>query len=140
MALDSILSRSVQSSNFRDSPLIGNLYLSVKQIPPAFDPLDKECLNFFELRYSTPWPCNIVITESSHSKYNLVLKFLLQLKHLIWVLHDVRTQLCRIESGVFPMFKLNASELRFLQIYRHEMHNFVKIIQGYVSTQVPVVF
>ncbi|XP_078488309.1 gamma-tubulin complex component 6 [Ciona intestinalis] len=136
VALDSILSRSVQSSNFHDSSLIGNLFFSLTHLPAVFDPLDRDCLNCFELRYNTPWPCNIVLTESSHTKYNQVLRFLLQLKHLIWVLHDVRNQLCHIESGVTSLFRLTPSELRILHIYRHEMHNFVKIMQGYVSTQV----
>ena len=34
--------------------------------------LDVGVLDFLELRYQVPWPCNIVITENSINKYNRV--------------------------------------------------------------------
>lgn len=34
--------------------------------------IDVGVLDFLELRYQVPWPCNIVITENSINKYNRV--------------------------------------------------------------------
>lgn len=62
---------------------------------------DLNVLDCIELRYSVGWPCNIVLSESCHNKYNLVLSFLLKLKLVVWSLHDACSRLNRIgERGL----------------------------------------
>ncbi|KAG8142817.1 hypothetical protein E2320_006017 [Naja naja] len=79
------------------------------------------------------WPLNIVITENCMNKYNKIFSFLLQLKHMVWTLKDVwfhlkRTALVKHAS--------NSVQFRQLQLYKHEMQHFVKVIQGYIANQI----
>ncbi|KAJ6666431.1 hypothetical protein lerEdw1_000705 [Lerista edwardsae] len=79
------------------------------------------------------WPLNIVITENCINKYNKIFSFLLQLKHMVWTLKDVwfhlkRTALVKHAS--------NSVQFRQLQLYKHEMQHFVKVIQGYIANQI----
>ncbi|XP_048410223.1 gamma-tubulin complex component 6 isoform X2 [Stegostoma tigrinum] len=79
------------------------------------------------------WPLNIVITESCMSKYNKIFSFLLQLKHMFWTLKDVWFHLKR--TALVNRFS-NSVQFHQLQLYRHEMQHFVKVIQGYIANQI----
>lgn len=68
------------------------------------DPCSLEC---FSLKYDIDWPCNIVITESNEKKYSQVFGFLLKLKHVMWVLNDVRTRLS-IAGDLWQFFCLDS--------------------------------
>nr|CAB3267378.1 gamma-tubulin complex component 6 [Phallusia mammillata] len=136
IAMDSILTRAVQASGQRNSAYAQNLSVEIKSLPPAFSSTDLHVLNCIDLRYKVDWPCNIVLTDSSHTKYNRVMAFLLQLKHVLWALHDICKRLNKIACGRSLLVKMDRSQVRRLHICRHEMHNFVKVMQGYVSTQV----
>ncbi|KAK7891645.1 hypothetical protein WMY93_023608 [Mugilogobius chulae] len=79
------------------------------------------------------WPLNIIITDSCMSKYNRLFSFLLQLKHMVWSLRDVWFHLKRtaLVKGAG-----RSVQFRQLQLYRHEMQHFVKVIQGYIANQI----
>ncbi|XP_078091688.1 gamma-tubulin complex component 6 [Mustelus asterias] len=133
LVLNSILNKALQYSLHGDSKFASNLTFALKYLPEMFKPNAPDVLNCLELRYKVNWPLNIVITESCMSKYNKIFSFLLQLKHMFWTLKDVwfhlkRTALVNRSS--------NSAQLHQLQLYRHEMQHFVKVIQGYIANQI----
>ncbi|XP_072327532.1 gamma-tubulin complex component 6 isoform X2 [Scyliorhinus torazame] len=133
LVLNSILNKALQYSLHGDSKLASNLTFALKYLPEMFKPNAPDALNCLELRYKVNWPLNIVITESCMNKYNKIFSFLLQLKHMFWTLKDVwfhlkRTALVNRSS--------NSVQFHQLQLYRHEMQHFVKVIQGYIANQI----
>ncbi|XP_066489443.1 gamma-tubulin complex component 6 [Tiliqua scincoides] len=130
LVLNSILNKALQYSLHGDMHLASNLSFALKYVPEVFKP---NALNCLELRYKVDWPLNIVITENCINKYNKIFSFLLQLKHMVWTLKDVwfhlkRTALVKHAS--------NSVQFRQLQLYKHEMQHFVKVIQGYIANQI----
>ncbi|XP_073508207.1 gamma-tubulin complex component 6 isoform X2 [Phyllobates terribilis] len=133
LVLNSILNKALQYSLHGDSHLASNLSFALKYTPEVLAPTAPDALSCLELRYKVDWPLNIVITDNCINKYNKIFSFLLQLKHMVWTLRDVwfhlkRTALVNQAS--------NSSQYRQLQLYRHEMQHFVKIIQGYIANQI----
>ncbi|XP_062928683.1 gamma-tubulin complex component 6 isoform X1 [Mobula hypostoma] len=133
LVLNSILNKALQYSLHGDSAMASNLTFALKYLPEMFKPNAPDALNCLELRYKVNWPLNIVITESCMNKYNKIFSFLLQLKHMVWTLKDVwfhlkRTALVNRSSS--------SVQLHQLQLYRHEMQHFVKVIQGYIANQI----
>ncbi|XP_038612432.1 LOW QUALITY PROTEIN: gamma-tubulin complex component 6 [Tachyglossus aculeatus] len=133
LVLNSLLNKALQCSLHGDSRLAANLSFALKYLPAAFAPNAPDALSCLELRYKVDWPLNIVITGSCVNKYNKIFSFLLQLKHVTWTLKDVcvhlkRTALLHPASG--------SAQFRQLQLYKHEMQHFVKVIQGYIATQI----
>lgn len=102
------------------------------------------------------WPLNIVITESCLSRYGGIFSFLLQLKLMMWTLKDVCFHLKRtgeaqwpgpgdscpppVADSLLPTALLSPAagsvQLRQLQLFKHEMQHFVKVIQGYIANQI----
>uniref|UniRef100_A0A6I8NRG3 Gamma-tubulin complex component 6 n=1 Tax=Ornithorhynchus anatinus TaxID=9258 RepID=A0A6I8NRG3_ORNAN len=133
LVLNSLLNKALQCSLHGDSQLAANLSFALKYLPAGFAPNAPDALSCLELRYKVDWPLNIVITGSCMNKYNKIFSFLLQLKHVTWTLKDVcvhlkRTALVHPASG--------SAQFRQLQLYKHEMQHFVKVIQGYIATQI----
>ncbi|XP_077194421.1 gamma-tubulin complex component 6 isoform X2 [Paroedura picta] len=133
LVLNSILNKALQYSLHGDTHLASNLSFALKYLPEMFKPNAPDALNCLELRYKVDWPLNIVITENCMNKYNKIFSFLLQLKHMVWTLKDVwfhlkRTALVKHAS--------NSVQFRQLQLYKHEMQHFVKVIQGYIANQI----
>lgn len=133
VVLGSLITQAVQGSAQRNSPHSKKLTFSIQHLPVVFSTNDPSSLDCFTLKYDVDWPCNIIITESNQQKYGQVFGFLLKLKHVMWALHDVYSKLSTMGNSYTV---LSESELRRLHLYRHEMQNFVKVMQGYVSTQV----
>ena len=133
IVIDSILSHALKSSAHHLSNYY-NLSIKVKFLPLAFSTVDIKVFDCLQLYYHVDWPINIIVTESCHDKYNQVFSFLLKLKLVSWTLHDIRTRLNNIEAK--RSSAATVLQIRKLQLFRHEMHNFVKVMQGYVSTQV----
>ncbi|XP_006876476.1 PREDICTED: gamma-tubulin complex component 6 [Chrysochloris asiatica] len=133
LALGSVLSKALQYSLHGDGPLAANLSFALKFLPEVFTPNAPDVLSCLELRYKVDWPLNIVITESCLSKYGRIFSFLLQLKLMVWTLKDIcghlkRTALVSRAAG--------SVQLRQLQLFKHEMQHFVKVIQGYIANQI----
>lgn len=105
------------------------------------------------------WPLNVVITEGCLSKYSGVFSFLLQLKLMMWALKDICFHLKRtgeappelsaphpwleaaLTSALCPLPALlshmaSSVQFRQLQLFKHEMQHFVKVIQGYIANQI----
>ncbi|XP_061496191.1 gamma-tubulin complex component 6 isoform X2 [Rhineura floridana] len=130
---DLLFEKALQYSLHGDTHLASNLSFALKYLPEMFKPNAPDALNCLELRYKVDWPINIVITENCMNKYNKIFSFLLQLKHMVWTLKDVwfhlkRTALVKHAS--------NSVQFRQLQLYKHEMQHFVKVIQGYIANQI----
>ncbi|XP_053319663.1 gamma-tubulin complex component 6 [Spea bombifrons] len=133
LVLNSILNKALQYSLHGDSNLASNLSFALKYLPEMFIPTAPDTLSCLELKYKIGWPLNIVITESCMNKYNKIFSFLLQLKHMVWTLRDVWFHLKRTAL----VNKASSSvQHRQLQLYRHEMQHFVKVIQGYIANQI----
>ncbi|KAM6216521.1 gamma-tubulin complex component 6 [Rhynchocyon petersi] len=133
LALGSVLSKALQYSLHGDSPLAANLSFALKFLPEVFTPNAPDVLSCLELRYKVDWPLNIVITETCLSKYGRIFSFLLQLKLMMWTLKDIcghlkRTALVSQAAG--------SVQFRQLQLFKHEMQHFVKVIQGYIANQI----
>ncbi|OCT89071.1 tubulin gamma complex associated protein 6 L homeolog isoform X2 [Xenopus laevis] len=133
LVLNSILNKALQYSLHGDSSLASNLTFALKYLPEVFTPTAPDALSCLELKYKVDWPLNIVITDTCMNKYSRIFSFLLQLKHMVWTLRDVwfhlkRTALVNQAS--------NSVQYRQLQLYRHEMQHFVKVIQGYIANQI----
>uniref|UniRef100_A0A8C5NUV1 Gamma-tubulin complex component 6 n=1 Tax=Jaculus jaculus TaxID=51337 RepID=A0A8C5NUV1_JACJA len=133
LVLNSILSKALQYSLHGDTPQATNLSFALKYLPEVFAPNAPDVLSCLELRYKVDWPLNIVITESCLSKYSGIFSFLLQLKLMMWTLKDVcfhlkRTALVSHTAG--------SVQFRQLQLFKHEMQHFVKVIQGYIANQI----
>ncbi|PNI20196.1 TUBGCP6 isoform 3 [Pan troglodytes] len=133
LVLNSVLSKALQCSLHGDTPHASNLSLALKYLPEVFAPNAPDVLSCLELRYKVDWPLNIVITEGCLSKYSGVFSFLLQLKLMMWALKDVcfhlkRTALLSHMAG--------SVQFRQLQLFKHEMQHFVKVIQGYIANQI----
>ncbi|XP_076026985.1 gamma-tubulin complex component 6 [Genypterus blacodes] len=133
LVLNSILSKSLQYSLHGDCTLAGNFTFALRFLPETFHPHAPDSLNCLELRYKVDWPLNIIITDSCLNKYNRLFSFLLQLKHMVWSLRDVWFHLKRtaLVKGAG-----RSVQFRQLQLYRHEMQHFVKVIQGYIANQI----
>ncbi|KAK5867083.1 hypothetical protein PBY51_011602 [Eleginops maclovinus] len=131
--LNSILSKALQYSLHGDTPLAGNFTFALRFLPETFHPHAPDSLNCLELRYKVDWPLNIIITDSCMNKYNRLFSFLLQLKHMVWSLREVWFHLKRT-----ALVKGAGRSVQFhqLQLYRHEMQHFVKVIQGYIANQI----
>ncbi|XP_025937294.1 gamma-tubulin complex component 6 isoform X3 [Apteryx rowi] len=133
LVLNSILNKSLQYSLHGDTKLASNLSFALKYLPEVFKPNAPDALSCLELRYKVDWPLNIVITESCMNKYNKIFSFLLQLKHMVWTLKDVWFHLKRT---ALVSHASNSVQFRQLQLYKHEMQHFVKVIQGYIANQI----
>ncbi|KAF7659421.1 hypothetical protein LDENG_00298380 [Lucifuga dentata] len=133
LVLNSILSKALQYSLHGDSALASNFTFALRFLPETFHPHAPDSLNCLELRYKVDWPLNIIITDSCMNKYNRLFSFLLQLKHMVWSLRDVWFHLKRtaLVKGAG-----RSVQFRQLQLYRHEMQHFVKVIQGYIANQI----
>ncbi|XP_051237367.1 gamma-tubulin complex component 6 [Dicentrarchus labrax] len=133
LVLNSILSKALQYSLHGDTPLAGNFTFALRFLPETFHPHAPDSLNCLELRYKVDWPLNIIITDSCMNKYNRLFSFLLQLKHMVWSLREVWFHLKRT-----ALVKGAGRSVQFhqLQLYRHEMQHFVKVIQGYIANQI----
>uniref|UniRef100_A0A8B9KXM1 Gamma-tubulin complex component 6 n=1 Tax=Astyanax mexicanus TaxID=7994 RepID=A0A8B9KXM1_ASTMX len=133
LVLNSILNKAMQYSLHGDSELAANFTFALRYLPEVFHPHAPDSLNCLELRYKVDWPLNIIITDSCMNKYNRLFSFLLQLKHMVWSLSDVWFHLKRtaLVKGAG-----RSVQFRQLQIYRHEMQHFVKVIQGYIANQI----
>ncbi|XP_036762593.2 gamma-tubulin complex component 6 isoform X3 [Manis pentadactyla] len=133
LVLNSVLSKALQHSLHGDSPHAANLSFALKFLPEAFAPNAPDVLSCLELRYKVDWPLNVVVTDSSLSRYSGIFSFLLQLKLMMWTLKDVcfhlkRTALLSHADG--------SVQFRQLQLFKHEMQHFVKVIQGYIANQI----
>ncbi|XP_061772713.1 gamma-tubulin complex component 6 [Nerophis ophidion] len=133
LVLNSILNKALQYSQNRDTPHAANFTFALRFLPDTFRPHAPDSLNCLELRYKVDWPLNIIITDSCMNQYNRLFSFQLQLKHMVWSLRDVwfhlkRTALVK-DAG-------RSVQFRQLQLYRHEMQHFVKVIQGYIANQI----
>uniref|UniRef100_A0A8C3Y0F5 Gamma-tubulin complex component 6 n=1 Tax=Catharus ustulatus TaxID=91951 RepID=A0A8C3Y0F5_CATUS len=133
LVLNSILNKALQYSLHGDTQLASNLSFALKYLPEMFKPNAPDALSCLELRYKVDWPLNIVITESCMNKYNKIFSFLLQLKHMVWTLKDVWFHLKRT---ALVSRASNSVQFRQLQLYKHEMQHFVKVIQGYIANQI----
>ncbi|XP_020774803.2 gamma-tubulin complex component 6 isoform X2 [Boleophthalmus pectinirostris] len=133
LVLNSILHKALQYSLHGDTPLARNFTFALRYLPETFHPHAPDSLNCLELRYRVDWPLNIIITDSCMNKYNRLFSFLLQLKHMVWSLRDVWFHLRRtaLVKGAG-----RSVQFRQLQLYRHEMQHFVKVIQGYIANQI----
>uniref|UniRef100_A0A3Q3VXJ8 Gamma-tubulin complex component 6 n=1 Tax=Mola mola TaxID=94237 RepID=A0A3Q3VXJ8_MOLML len=133
LVLNSILSKALQYSLHGDTHLAGNFTFALRFFPETFHPHAPDSLNCLELRYKVDWPLNIIITDSCMNKYNRLFSFLLQLKHMVWSLREVWFHLKRT-----ALVKGAGRSVQFhqLQLYRHEMQHFVKVIQGYIANQI----
>ncbi|XP_036614826.1 gamma-tubulin complex component 6 isoform X2 [Trichosurus vulpecula] len=133
LVLNSFLTKALQYSLHGDTKLATNLSFALKYMPDMLSANAPDALSCLELRYKVDWPLNIVITESCLNKYNKIFSFLLQLKHMMWTLKDVcfhlkRTALVNHAAG--------SVQFRQLQLFKHEMQHFVKVIQGYIANQI----
>uniref|UniRef100_H3BA66 Gamma-tubulin complex component 6 n=1 Tax=Latimeria chalumnae TaxID=7897 RepID=H3BA66_LATCH len=133
LVLNSILNKALQYSIHGDSEVASNLTFALKYLPEMFKPNAPDALSCLELRYKVDWPLNIVITESCMNKYNKIFSFLLQLKQMVWTLKDVWFHLKRT---ALVNHASNSVQFRQLQLFRHEMQHFVKVIQGYIANQI----
>nr|KAF6498426.1 tubulin gamma complex associated protein 6 [Rousettus aegyptiacus] len=133
LVLNAVLSKALQYSLHGDSPHAANLSFALKFLPEAFAPNAPDVLSCLELRYKVGWPVNIVITESCLSRYSGIFSFLLQLKLMMWTLKDVCFHLKRT-ALVSPA--AGSVQFRQLQLFKHEMQHFVKVIQGYIANQI----
>ncbi|XP_054476392.1 gamma-tubulin complex component 6 [Anoplopoma fimbria] len=133
LVLNSILSKALQYSLHGDTPLAANFTFALRFLPETFHPHAPDSLNCLELRYKVDWPLNIIITDSCMNKYNRLFSFLLQLKHMVWSLREVWFHLKRT-----ALVKGAGRSVQFhqLQLYRHEMQHFVKVMQGYIANQI----
>ncbi|TRY78986.1 hypothetical protein DNTS_005259 [Danionella cerebrum] len=133
LVLNSILNKALQYSVHGDGELAAHFTFALRYLPEVFHPHAPDSLNCLELRYKVDWPVNIVITESCLNKYNRLFSFLLQLKHMVWSLRDVWFHLKRtaVMKGAG-----RSAQFHQLQLYRHEMQHFVKVIQGYIANQI----
>ncbi|XP_075713310.1 gamma-tubulin complex component 6 [Rhinoderma darwinii] len=133
LVLNSILNKALQYGLHGDSHLASNLSFALKYIPEVLTPTAPDTLGCLELKYKVDWPLNIVITDSCINKYNKIFSFLLQLKHMVWTLRDVWFHL---KQTALVNQASSSVQYRQLQLYRHEMQHFVKVIQGYISNQI----
>ncbi|CAL8260991.1 unnamed protein product [Merluccius merluccius] len=133
LVLNSILSKALQYSLHGDVRQAANFTFALRFLPDTFHPHAPDSLNCLELRYKVDWPLNIIITDGCMNKYNRLFSFLLQLKHMVWSLRDVWFHLKRtaLVKGAG-----RSVQFRQLQLYRHEMQHFVKVIQGYIANQI----
>uniref|UniRef100_A0A1A7Z1D0 Gamma-tubulin complex component 6 n=1 Tax=Iconisemion striatum TaxID=60296 RepID=A0A1A7Z1D0_9TELE len=133
LVLNSILSKALQYGLHGDTPLASNFTFALRFLPETFHPHAPDSLNCLELRYKVDWPLNIIITDSCMNKYNRLFSFLLQLKHMVWSLRDVWFHL---KKTALVKGAGRSVQFRQLQLYRHEMQHFVKVIQGYIASQI----
>ncbi|KAM4882054.1 gamma-tubulin complex component 6 [Thomomys bottae] len=133
LVLNCVLSKALQHSLHGDSPHAANLSFALKFLPEVFAPNAPDVLSCLELRYKVDWPLNIVITEACLSKYGSIFSFLLQLKLMMWTLKDICFHLKRT---ALVSHVASSVQFRQLQLFKHEMQHFVKVIQAYIANQI----
>ncbi|XP_023933311.1 gamma-tubulin complex component 6-like [Lingula anatina] len=130
--LNNVLNRALRYSIHRETEAAKNISFAVKFLPLVLQQNAADTLDCLELRYKVDWPLNIIITDTSLNKYSKVFSFLLQLKRIVWALKDIWHRLKRDAS---QNNAANAPLFRQLQLFRHEMQHFVRVMQGYISNQ-----
>ncbi|EEC13019.1 gamma-tubulin complex component, putative [Ixodes scapularis] len=79
------------------------------------------------------WPLNIVITSPCLLRYNKIFGFLLYIRRTQWALFDIW---CNLKPSALPRNPHGSPQFQQLQLMRHEMQQFVQLLQGYVGGQV----
>ncbi|XP_064632951.1 gamma-tubulin complex component 6-like isoform X2 [Lineus longissimus] len=131
--LNGVLTKALRSSIHGDSDLAKGISFVIKHVPHFFSLNGDGPLECIDLTYKVDWPMNIIITDNCLVKYGKVFTFMLQLKRTVWTLKDVWHQLIR-DPMIFKA--RNVPQVRQLQLFRHEMQCFVKVMQGYISNQI----
>ncbi|XP_070192962.1 gamma-tubulin complex component 6-like [Littorina saxatilis] len=131
--LNSGLNRALQLSAAGKTQHGDNLSFSLRYMPDFFMHNAHDTLDCLELRYKVEWPINVVLTEASQACYGQVFSFMLQLKRVVWTLTDCWYKLKR--DAIVKKAK-DSSQFRQLQLHRHEMQHFVRVMQGYMANQI----
>ncbi|RDD47083.1 Gamma-tubulin complex component 6 [Trichoplax sp. H2] len=131
--LTEILNTAISQSGFKEIELISrNTTLVMKPMTEVFQSTSIHALNFLDLKYKVPWPCNIIITDSCLTVYSKIWSFLLQLKRVAWALRDCWLRLkCALHGRQVGSFQYSR-----LQHFRYEMLHFVNVIQSYFENQI----
>lgn len=128
--LNNLLSRSM-AALLGDSLFADNLSFTVAA-PVACGEDVLGLLDRLQLSYEVSWPLSILITDRDLVRYNKVFAFMMKIKYSVWSLNDVFFHLKRQAVDRSPQF-------RQLQIFRHEMQHFARVLQSYVVSQVLLV-
>jgi len=136
VALESLLNRATSCCDYKAKTMSNLVLVATKSLKTTFNETSLSSLEGTQLVYNVEWPCNIIVTASAKAKYAKLNTFFLKLKYSVWALRDIRTTLENIAKELCPEHNFGSKDIKLLHIYRHEMHNFVKTMQGYVSTQI----
>ncbi|KAG0439594.1 hypothetical protein HPB47_016586 [Ixodes persulcatus] len=130
--LNGVLQHALHSSLRGDTPEASNLSLDARRIPSAIAP-GQNILSCLVLKYKIDWPLNIVITSPCLLRYNKIFGFLLYIRRTQWALFDIW---CNLKPSALPRNPHGSPQFQQLQLMRHEMQQFVQLLQGYVGGQV----
>lgn len=98
--------------------------MSEEELQRCIDPNSIEALDFLKLQYRAPPPLDVVITQASLAKYDLVFKLLLRVIRMRFVVNQLfrdTTMLSKDRRGANSTF----------QSFRIESHHFVSAVCGY---------
>ncbi|XP_042215461.1 gamma-tubulin complex component 6-like isoform X2 [Homarus americanus] len=133
--LNNILNKSVSESCWSTSSLAENLSFAVTNIPPSFTHAASvvDCL---ELRYHVRWPHTLILDDTTLASYSRVWTFLASLHYSILAADDLFRHLsCVCRQDKNDNF-LRCPQYHQVCLYRHEMHQFLLVVQAYVISQV----
>lgn len=134
VTLNSILTKAFDACLNPDEMFTDNFSFAVRSIPKAFSMNACQApFNCLSLHYKPSWPVNVIVTETSLAKYNEIFHFQMRIRHALWALTDIFYNLKR---NVRRQKVIYSAQFNELQLYRHEMHHFVRVMQAYVANQV----
>lgn len=131
--LTNILTKALDASLCNEDSYTKNLSFDLSAFPLCFLSNVPAPFPGLELQYRTEWPLNLVITPECLQMYNQIFHFMLKIRHLHWALTDTFYHLKKSAQVKKATFSPQFSQM---QLFRHEMHHFVRVIQTYVCNQV----
>lgn len=84
--MNSLLRSSIGTSS--DEEFTERLSFYVKKVPSVFRLIDPNMLECLSMRYKTFWPMNIIVTDGSVLKLDIVFTFFVKMHRVSWVLEE----------------------------------------------------
>ena len=139
LTLDKIVQEALAGSQGSTDPNNSRLSLKVTAVPHHFSHSSPNVFDCLLLAYDVKWPLNLLLTQDTLEKYNLIFLFLVRLKRVSWLLQEDFVALKNTARGCFKEQHrdlLNSPQYHQVQIIRHSMSQFLQATLNYVSSSV----
>lgn len=93
-------------------------------------------VNGITLNYSVGWPVNLLLNEETINKYNIIFRFVLKLKWVVWTLNSLKFSDLEGSKSEAPIDEVKHFQMRRLECLRFWLLHAIGAIHIYLSGQV----